>query len=173
MKEVNLKEDLENIEKAELLDEIEEKVSQFYNDNQKVQLWTLNKALIFSEATYDGRNDYLLSKDEAEAAKKDSKAFLRDRALEWAANEDDSTLAACQWGMTPDKNYAGADECMVLIQENYYGYNPCEWATDDDYNTRLFRNSQAAKEWIAEQYEGVYYLQHNEAGRPDYYIVEA
>ncbi|ADK81593.1 hypothetical protein [Sediminispirochaeta smaragdinae] len=110
--------------------------------------------------------------------KKDYEAFVSEQVSEWISNSDDPIMESIAWGhrdpdsIKADPEYTG--ECKVLVIGNYYGYQPIQWARDESgWEEITFDSAAQAQEWIDEEEDGIYYLSHNEAGRPDYYIIEA
>lgn len=172
MKELNLKKCLDDIENAELVEDIYQNTSQI--ENYGVKLYKVGKAVIYVEDACNQINEYLLNKIEAAAALKDPKAFLADNISEWAMNEDNSQLARYQWAGCVDDldRYIGDDQCKILVIGCYNGYQPVNWLKDEEWNDIVFENSNKAQEWIDEAEREIYYLSHNEVGRPDYYIIE-
>ena len=97
---------------------------------------------------------------------------MDDAAWEWANNEDDAQLALLQWfPENIEQDYIEGEPCRVLVVGYYYGYEPIQWAKHDDGEEIVFSSPDDAQEWIDEQEKGPYYLQHSEAGRPNYYII--
>jgi len=71
-----------------------------------------------------------------------------------------------------DVKYVG--KCMIVCESYYYnGYSPIDFVEDEHCTPWVFENYDAAKEWIENATKGVYYLEHGEAGAPDYTIVAA
>ncbi len=169
MEEITIRKALGDIEKAKLIGEIEKAIDQ--HDNDRIELWMLNKKIIASECGGGGHRDYLLSREEAKEALADPDEFLSSMAYDWAANEEDPELAAIQWG--GEETYSGNKTCKIVVKKNYYGYTPIDYLRDRNMDIIYFENSQAAQGWIDEE-EGKspYYLDQNEAGRPTYLIIE-
>ena len=86
-------------------------------------------------------------------------------------------LERYQWGIDdPANDVVSADftrPCRIVVKGCYYGYTPYDYATDERGETLIFDHAAAAQAWIDEQEAGRYYLGHNEAGRPTFYIVAA
>ncbi len=122
-------------------------------------------------------NEYILEDDDiAELKRVGIEKYLEDWADMWANNgEEDQVVEMCRWGLHDIEDYAyeGENTCNVLVEGCYYGYTPIDRAKDERGDVLKFANSKAAQAWIDAQEEGRYYLSHNEAGRPQYVIVEA
>ena len=121
--------------------------------------------------------EYLLDTDEAQTALADTDAYLRDAADAWAENMPDPQMERYQWGIAdPANDVVSADDprpCRIVVKGCYHGYTPYSYATDERGETLIFDNAAAAQAWIDDQESGRYYLDHNEAGRPTYYIIAA
>lgn len=153
---------------------LSQSVNQF--DNYSLTLRRTESGQLFLHE--DQMNDseyYLVDADEAA----DPASFLRDCASEWAGNcNDNADLEMIAWGLRGADDFEVSDhfdgECKIIVESNYYGYSPLDYAKDDMGNdVRIFASRQEAADWIDEQEDGTYYLSHNEAGRPTYTIVEA
>lgn len=153
---------------------LSQSVNQF--DNYSLTLRRTEYGQLFLHQ--DQMNDseyYLVSADEAT----DPVLFLRDCASEWAGNcEDNAEIEMLAWGLKDASDLEVRDDfngtCKIIVESNYYGYGPIDYAKDDMGNdVRIFTTRQEAADWIDEQEDGTYYLSHNEAGRPTYTIVEA
>ena len=84
-----------------------------------------------------------------------------------------------RWGLLTDEklgkyvapeDYTG--ECYIWVSRCYYGCDPSSLLRDEAGEIVTFPTVEVAKKWIEKQNEGVYYLAHNEAGRPSYYIIK-
>lgn len=140
--------------------------------NCGAQLLHKNNAVICVEDGGADTREYLLDKEEREAALKAPDIFLDDLVWEWANNEDDAQLALLQWFPEKIESEFRKDEpCRVLVVGCYYGHEPIEWVKYDASEEIVFSSPDDAQEWIDEQEKGPYYLQHSEAGRPDYFII--
>lgn len=178
---------------AELVDEISQNCNQY--DNRAIQLHRINSdnaqyanepgvpagAIVLIEQDYADSHYYLLDADEAAQAIADPADYLRDCAGDWADNSDaDRVLEQLRWGLGSlgdlkvADDYAG--EVAIIREGSWYGYTPLDWVTEDQpgvWEPRIFTSRADAQAWIDETQTGTYYLSHNEAGRPSYYIVEA
>jgi hypothetical protein len=110
----------------------------------------------------------------------------KDYAKDWALSTDscvgaDWRTEMISWGLSDGDDYAVTDdfegECCVIKVGNFYGYSPVKIISSYDVDggnneNHVFASKEEAQEWIDEQEGGVYYTEHNEAGRPSYYIVE-
>jgi len=128
--------------------------------------------LFVLENYISGSNSYTVDDDERQSALDDPEAFVCNIAMEWADNGDDDTrLERLRWGfddledLAVEEDFVG--ECAIIICKNMYSYSPVSYADE------TFDSCEDAQAWIDEQEEGTYYLDHNEAGRPSYTIVEA
>ena len=132
--------------------------------------------VIYRESDADTR-DFLLDASEAADALANPDDFLQSCAHSWAANDDDPVLERYRWGIGDPADAAVSSEynqpCRIVVKGCYYGYTPYDCATDERGETLIFDNAAAAQAWIDEQESGRYYLDHNEAGRPTYYIIAA
>lgn len=139
-------------------------------------------AIVYQENTGSDTNAYLLEDTELEDVARDPRAFLEACVMEWAGNvESDGGdgLDLIRWGVTEPAevpaDYTG--ECQIISIGCYYSHSPVRYVEETDETGRssvvVFPTRAAAQEWIDEQSEEVYRLDHNEAGRPTYYIVEA
>lgn len=173
MKAINLKKDLDAIESANLIAERYQNISQY--ENYGVKLYKVGKAIVFVMDMCNQEEQYLLDEDdEIKEAIEDPEYFLKNEVEQWASNESDTQIAEFQWGIEnpEDCKYDGNEECIILVVGWFNGYQPVSWLTDNNDATMLFENSVAAQAWINDAEEEIYYLSHNEAGRPDYYIIE-
>lgn len=127
--------------------------------------------LLLIEEDADNR-EYLLDTDEAQTALADTDAYLRDAADAWADSMPDPQMERYQWGIAdPANDVVSADDtrpCRIVVKGCYYGYTPYERG-----ETLIFDNAAAAQARIDDLESGRYYLDHNEAGRPTYYIIAA
>ena len=158
--------------------------SQTQYGNIRVALYRVTKGfqgvsdgdMILVEEDADNR-EYLLDADEAQTALDSPAAFLEDAAAAWADSMPKPQLERYQWGIAdPANDVVSADDtrpCRIVTKGCYYGYTPYDYATDERGETLIFDNAAAAQAWIDEQESGRYYLDHNEAGRPTYYIIAA
>lgn len=153
---------------------LSQSVNQFENYSLTLRR-TESGQLFLHEDQMNDSEYYLVSADEAT----DPASFLRDCASEWAGNCDDNAdLEMIAWGLRGAEDFEVTDdfagECKIIVQSNYYGYSPIDYAKDDMGNdVRIFASRQEAADWIEQQEDGTYYLSHNEASRPTYTIVEA
>lgn len=134
-----------------------------------------NDGLFLHEDQMNGSEYYLVAPEEAA----DPVNFLRDCASEWAGNSGESCeLEMLAWSLISAEDLqVGEDyegKCKIIIEGNYYGYSPIDYAKDEMGNDiMIFDDRASAQNWINDAEGGVYYTQHNEAGRPTYTIVEA
>jgi len=182
MKDYTGKENIIDIETEEL-GSISQSNNQF--DGYSITIWKvledcgdLKTGMIFGrEDTIADCNDYILEPDDVqELGKVVISKYLDDWADAWANNgEEDQIVEMCRWRLYDPEDFAykGDDLCNVLVKGCYNGYTPIDRATDDQGEMLEFATSVAAQDWIDEQEDGTYYLNHNEAGRPVYTIVEA
>lgn len=172
MKEIYLEKSFERIENAKLVDEIYQNTEQY--NNIGVQIWQIGKAVIYREDLACDDRTYLLDKPKAEKALEDPEAFLKESIAEWIGNDDDPLLASLKWypERAEDNRYEGDGKCKILVVGFYNGHQPVNWLHDEQWNDICFENSATAQAWIDEAESETYYLSHNEAGRPDYYIIE-
>lgn len=126
----------------------------------------------------DGINEYTLYElENFDFADEDNyDDLLKSFVTEWAACAFEPELDRFAWGLSdPEKEqvteeYKGT--CKILEIGNYYGYTPIKWAKDERGCDDLTFNSYAdAKKWINAAEKDIYRLGHNEANRPDYYIM--
>lgn len=109
----------------------------------------------------------------------DLDAWLTLQAANWASNgdyPDGGRLEKIAWGLSDASDFAcepGPGERKIIAVYRYYGYQPVSYVTDDCGDELVFCNHAAAAEWIAAAQDRIYYLAHNEAGRPTYTIVDA
>ncbi len=164
---VELAQNFQNTEKYDnfgvrlLLDE--ETGKYFYYENH------INDHL-FEEIDYSDLVDY-----QDENGNIDYQEYLVDKIRDWIfREEDDVVLASLQWELESPKNCDLKSEgpFRILVVGWYSGYYPINWEKDERYEDRIFDTYKEAENWIEEQENTVYYLKHNEAGRPDYYIYE-
>ena len=158
--------------------------SQTQYGNIRVALYRVTKGfqgvsdgdMILVEEDADNR-EYLLDADEAQTALDSPAAFLEDAAAAWADSMPKPQLERYQWGIAdPANDVVSADDtrpCRIVAKGCYYGYTPYDYATGERGETLIFDLAAAAQAWIDEQESGRYYLDHNEAGRPTYYIIAA
>lgn len=107
---------------------------------------------------------------------------LRDVLRDW----DETYYGGMQemltaWGLDPeleevDEDYA--EPCQAWKENNYYpgtlGAPVDGWVWNDQGDdVQTWPNAKAAYTWIEEQEEGVYALDHGEAGRPNYVVCAA
>lgn len=177
MTEIRLTNEM-NHEEWEVLARESQNINQF--DDYSATLYRDNESgkLYYLEDLMSDYNLYVLDENDInEIDNEDYGSYLYDQVSEWIGSEDDILLASIRWEHTnPEDEQVDDDfdgECKVLVSAVYFGYEPIDWAHDDDYNALTFDNAKEAREWIDEQEEGTYYLSHNEAGRPAYYIIEA
>jgi len=173
MKEVNLRKCLDDIKNANVIGSSYQNTDQ--HGNYGVKLYQISKAVVYVEDTGNQINNFLLDEDERLDALTDPDEFLTCCINEWVSNEDDPQLAGYQWGIeAPEENsYDGLGECRILVVGWFYGYKPVHWLKNGSHSAIEFESSLAAQAWIDEEEDGIYLLSRNEAGRPDYYIIEA
>lgn len=175
-------------EYAEVIDCI--KQSQHQHENMSITLYQVTDvdnpidlpigSLV--QANDDGADTHywLLDADEASSALAHVDQFLATEAAAWAHNTDWPNLEMYRWRLAnPEADQIRDDyngECMVVAVGNYYGYTPVDYIRHEDGpgDPIIFESPEAARAAIAElQPNGIYHLAHNEAGRPNYYIVPA
>ena len=169
MKEIIVKKDLVDAGFSIIAERYQQR---FQYGNCGAQLLHKGRAVVCLEDGGADKIEYLLDKVEREAALKNPDLFLDDLVWEWANNEEDSQLALLQW--FPENighNFEKDAPCRVLVVGCYYGYEPIDWAKNDASKDIIFSNSGDAQDWIEEQESSPYYLQHSEAGRPEYFII--
>jgi hypothetical protein len=174
---------------CEEIERISQNVNQY--DNYNITLYKVTNSDIREKNSYleigdiievdDAMNDssyYLLDKNEKYQALSDPDDFLEEQASNWASNMDDPEIEYFAWGLLDPKdkevksNYRG--EVKILVEYIYNGYYPLYWVSDEHDNSPIYFDSYAeAEEYIEGLEEGIYYLSHNEAGRPNYYILKA
>ena len=171
MKEINLAKDIESCN-GEIIEEITQSIGQY--GNPFIQIVRIGKAYIYREDTGSDSTDYLIEKSD-KFNPYNAKEFLEQCAIDWANNCEDPELELFQWGICDpeDYRYEGGCECKILVVGWYNGYQPVSWLKDEQWNEIFFENSKEAQAWIDDAESETYYLSHNEAGRPDYYIIEA
>ena len=156
------------------IDSLSQDTNQFENYSLTLRRTESGQAFLHQDQMNDSEY-YLVSDDEIN----NPSAFLRDCASEWAGNCGEyCELEMLAWGLKSADDLAVAEdydgECKIIIEGNFYGYSPINYAKDEMGNDDLiFESRQLAQEWIDVQEDGTYYLSHNEAGRPAYTIVEA
>lgn len=96
---------------------------------------------------------------------------------DWVCNEEDIHLELMRWGLkSPEddvRNETWQDTCRVIIKETFFGnYTPIDYVRNENQEMMIFENYSTTQAWVNKQEKGTYYLRHNEAGRPVYYIVE-
>lgn len=90
---------------------------------------------------------------------------------------DDADAAAVANARDEDPEVVADDHtgpCHIMSKSDMYGYSVYAYELDRESNQqdRLEFDSRAeAQEWIDETESEIYRLAHNEAGRPDYFIV--
>jgi hypothetical protein len=141
--------------------------------NCGAQLLHKGRAVVYVEDNGNYKTEYLLDKEERKNALKNPDLFLTHAIGEWIDNEDDAQLAFYQW--FPEKithNFWGNEPCRVLVVGSFFGYEPIDWARNEDTDEDIVFSSLAlAQDWIDEKEKGPYYLKHGEAGRPEYFII--
>jgi hypothetical protein len=154
-------------------------------DNYSITIWKiledegdLKAGMVFGrEDILSDCNDYVLEESDVIILSiVGISKYLENWASDWANNgEEDQVVEMCRWGLNDPEDFAyeGADFCNVLVKEYYYGYTPIYRAHDNQGEPLEFANSLAAQKWIDEQQGKMYYLSHNEAGRPTYVVVPA
>jgi hypothetical protein len=153
---------------------LSQSVNQFGNYSLTLRRTDSGQFFMYEDQVNDSKY-YLVSADEAA----DPASFLRNCASEWAGNCDDNAdLEMIAWGLRGADDFEVTDdfdgECKIIVEGDYYGYSPIDYAKDDMGNDVLvFDTRQEAADWIEQQEDGIYCLSHNEAGRPNYTIVEA
>ena len=132
--------------------------------------------VILRESDADTR-DFLLDASEAQTALANPDDFLRACASAWANNVEPWQLERYRWGLNNPYDDAVADDfdqpCRIVVKGCYNGYTPYDYACDNTGEPVDFDNAAAAQAWIDAHVQGTYYLSHNEAGRPSYYIISA
>lgn len=121
---------------------------------------------------------YLITEEEYK--KTDSSyQFLNGIARTWAENAEtkyERILELLRWGLEepveflPDEDYEG--ECCIICERHFYGYTPFSMVTkdEDSKSPKIFPSEIIAYEWINMKNREAYCLQHNEYGRPKYYV---
>jgi hypothetical protein len=170
--------------KNEVIDSISQKQHQF--ENLSITLIKITDpdnnanlpvgSIVMHEDLCSDSNYYLLDATESTEALSDTSKYLADCANDWASNTDDYNGERVRWGIIEPSELVVSDdyngECKIMIVGSYYGCSPVSYAQDNSGEDIVFDNPAAARKWIAEASSDTYYLSHNEAGRPDYYIVE-
>jgi hypothetical protein len=178
---------------ATQIDRIEQTQSQY--DNLSITLYRIDDdnseyvnapalpggSIVMVEDDGADSTHLLLTAVTATEALADPNVWLRDCAGNWADNAADSvparTVEYLRWGLgtaqelAVDADYVG--ECYIIKVGSYYGYEPVEYVGEDSNpeEPRIFATPADAQIWIDNETDGTYCLNHNEAGRPDYYIV--
>ena len=84
---------------------------------------------------------------------------------------EDEEVERITWGLSdPDdyviaKDYTG--KCKILVEQHWNSHT--SWQIEEE----VFEDKDEAQQWIDRQDDTIYYLSHNESGRPDYYIIAA
>lgn len=111
----------------------------------------------------NGATDYEMTTDIADLASWLITDDADAAAIANARDEDPEVVA---------DDYTGP--CYIIRKADMYGYSVYAYEVDRESNQqdRLEFDSRAkAQEWIDEAEEEIYHLSHNEAGRPDSFIV--
>lgn len=156
---------------------IQQDAYQVKSDNLSLSLYQIGgnnrrglpKMTALVEDGHQGRKIYTMTGVEAAESLEFPEKFVRDAAYEWAGNSGDERLEIIRWGLeSPESMYPETDgDCQIIAVHNYYGYSPVSYAEDGS----SWDSIADAQDWIDEQESEVYYLDHNEAGRPEYFIV--
>lgn len=113
---------------------------------------------------------YLLDSDESLEAKDHRDMMIHDD------DADTAIFERITWGLVSADFYAVNEkyegECRIITERIWNSHKSWEFASGDNYLPIVFESYANARKWIAEQEEETYYLAHNEAGRPNYIIVE-
>ena len=169
MKEITLNKDLTDVGFSIIAERYQHTYQ--YN-NMGAQLLHKGRAVVYVEDYGASNTPYLLDKGEREAALKNPDIYLDKIICDWIDNEEDHALEFYCWYPEEIKESCKDGEpCRVLVGGVYYGYEPIQWAKNDTGEEIVFSSPGDAQEWIDEQEKGPYYLQHGEAGRPDYFII--
>lgn len=145
-------------------------------------IYVFGKAVVYIADNGADTSYYLLDTTERVEAKKDPQAKLKEFVEEWSSNDDDP-MSSYAWELTSPEDHEVSGEfegeCRIVVRGNFYGYYPhffVDPVADEIFGLGegfIFKKRKDAQEWIDEQDSRDYYLASNEAGRPDYFIVEA
>ncbi len=179
MKKINASKAINDLSLGSELAKIDDSGAQY--DTGHVALFKLGKAYIYREdLTGHDIVHYLVdietdSNDEVNP-ETNPEQWLKEILSQF--DFYDATVERLTWGLdTPDEVAASTTDTgpfNVIEIGDYNGYSPVTRILENGYGPVIeFPTYAAAQAWIEDAESGDYYLGNNEAGRPDYVIVQA